>query len=102
MTTIAASTGFGALPGARLRKVMAHIESHLDRNLPLAELGAVVCMSPYHFARLFRRTTGVPPHRFVVERRLDRAIALLAARDLSVAEVSRQVGFRTPSHFTTV
>ena len=59
-------------------------------------------MSPYHFARLFQRSTGLPPHQFVVRTRIERAAALLGDPELSVAAVSRAVGFRTPSHFSNV
>jgi AraC family transcriptional regulator len=92
----------GTLPWCRLRRVTEYIQEHLDQDLTLRQLGAVACMSPYHFARLFKNSTGVPPHRFVVRKRIDHAITLLAAPALSVAEISRAVGFRTPSHFTTV
>ena len=65
------------------------------------KLSALVYMSPYHFARLFKRSTGLPPHRFLVRCRIDEARALLAARTASIADISRSVGFRTSSHFTT-
>jgi AraC-like DNA-binding protein len=97
-----ARRGIGALPLSRCRRVTEYIGEHLDHDLTLAQLGAVVCMSPYHFARLFRRNTGVSPHRFVVRARIDRATTLLAAPELSIARISRAVGFRTPSHFSTV
>src|SRR2546425_13131340 len=91
----------GDLPACRLRRVTAYIDENLRRELRLAELSAVVHMSPYHFARLFKRSTGVSPHRFVVRRRIDEARALLATRTVAITEVARSVGFRTPSHFTT-
>jgi AraC family transcriptional regulator len=97
-----ARTEIGALPLARLRRVTEYIREHIDQDLTLRELGAVVCMSPFHFARLFRRSTGVSPHRFVVRTRIDRASTLLAARELSIAEISQRIGFRSPSHFSTV
>jgi AraC family transcriptional regulator len=62
----------------------------------------VVHMSPYHFARLFKGSTGVPPHRFIVRKRIDRAIALLAVQELSIARIAQLAGFRTPSHFANV
>ena len=89
------------LPACRLRRVTQHIQENLQRELRLAELSALVHMSPYHFARLFKRSTGVPPHRFLVRCRIDQAQALLAARTVPIAQISRMVGFLTPSHFTT-
>jgi AraC family transcriptional regulator len=82
--------------------VTEYIQQNLDKDLRLTELAAVVYMSPYHFARLFKCSTGVPPHRFVVGQRLARARACLATQELSIVQISRMVGFRTPSHFTTV
>lgn len=91
-----------ALPGCRLRRVTEYIQQNLDKDLTLAELADVVDMSPYHFARLFKGSTGVPPHRFVVQQRIAHARGVLATTERSIAEISRLVGFRTPSHFTTV
>jgi AraC family transcriptional regulator len=90
------------LPGSRLRRVTEYIRAHLDHDLTLAQLGAVIYMSPYHFARLFQHSTGLPPHRFVVRARIDHAASLLAAPELSIARIAQAVGFRTPSHFSTV
>lgn len=59
-------------------------------------------MSPFHFTRLFKESTGLPPHRFVVGRRIDHAKELLSTDGASIAVIARVVGFRTPSHFTTV
>jgi len=89
------------LPAGRLRRVTQYIQENLQQELRLAELSALVHMSPYHFARLFKRSTGVPPHRFLVRCRMDEARALLEARAVPIAEIARLVGFRTPSHFTT-
>ena len=89
------------LPPYRLRRVTHYIHEHLQGELRLVELSALVHMSPYHFARLFKRSTVLPPHRFLVRCRIDEARALLAARTASIAEISRSVGFRTSSHFTT-
>jgi AraC family transcriptional regulator len=102
MTPLGTSADGHALPGCRLRRVTEYIQQNLDKDLTLAELAAVVCMSPYHFARLFKGRTGVPPHRFVVRQRIARAREVLTTPDLSIAEISRLIGFRTPSHFTTV
>ena len=93
---------FGPLPWARLRRVIEHIQQNLDKDLTLAELASLVYMSPYHFARLVKLSTGVPPHRFVIRQRIARARAILATPELSIGQIARIVGFRAPSHFATV
>ena len=100
-TTGAAAEDRVDLPPYRLRRVTQYIREHLHGELRLVELSALVHMSPYHFARLFKQSTGLPPHRFLVRCRIDEARALLAAQTASIAEISRSVGFRTSSHFTT-
>ena len=99
---MATTPGTSTLPGSRLRRVTEYIQQNLDKDLRLSELAALVYMSPYHFARLFKCSTGVPPHQFVVRQRIARACAVLARPELSITQISRLVGFRTPSHFTTV
>ena len=102
VTTMTTTQPPSTLPLSRLRRVTDYIRENLDQHLTLAQLGAVVYMSPYHFARLFQHSTGLPPHRFVVRARIDHAASLLAAPELSITQISRVVGFRTPSHFATV
>jgi len=89
------------LPWPWLRRVCEFIQHNLNQQLTLLTLAAVVHMSPYHFARLFKQSAGVPPHRFVLGRRIALASALLREPQPSIGEVGRLVGFRTPSHFTT-
>jgi AraC family transcriptional regulator len=91
----------GGLPWHTLRRVCGFIQDNLNRQLTLMDLSTVVHMSPYHFAHLFKQSTGVAPHRFMLGQRVARASLLLRAARLSIAEVARLVGFRTPSHFTT-
>lgn len=78
------------------------VEARLSETITLDELAAVVHLSPHHFARLFTRTTGVPPHRFVTAQRMDRARVLLRTSRYSVPEVARLVGYQNPSHFRRV
>jgi AraC family transcriptional regulator len=65
----------------------------------LAQLASAACLSVNHFIRAFHQQTGVTPHRYVVLRRIDHAIALLKRPEKSVAEVANDVGFATPAHF---
>jgi AraC family transcriptional regulator len=91
----------GALPRGRLRAVVEYVEEHLDAGLTLGQLAVVARLSPYHFARLFKQATGLPPHQFVIMRRVERARLLLQQDSgLSLAEVAADVGFSDQSQFT--
>jgi AraC family transcriptional regulator len=91
----------GVLPRGRLRAVVAYIEEHLDASPSLEQLAAVAPLSPYHFARQFKAATGLPPHQYVIARRVERAKQLLeAGRDLSLAEVAAHAGFSDQSQFS--
>jgi len=57
-------------------------------------------LSPYHFCRAFKRSTGLPPHRYHATRRIERAKGMLAKRSMSVTEVGFALGFAQTSSFT--
>lgn len=86
----------------RIARVIDYIDAHLGEDLSLSDLAAVSCLSLFHFARRFKRVTGVTPLRFVTARRVARARALLAAPDLSLAEIAHVCGFADQAHFTHV
>jgi AraC family transcriptional regulator len=90
----------GALPRGRLRAVVEYIEEHLDTSPTLEQIATVARLSPYHFARQFKAATGLPPHQYVIARRVERAKQLLqAGTDPSLAEVAAHAGFSDQSHF---
>jgi AraC family transcriptional regulator len=89
----------GALPRGRLRAVVEYVEEHLDVSPSLEQMAAVARLSPYHFARQFKAATGLPPHRYVIARRVERAKQLLQGGDLSLAEVTACAGFSDQSQF---
>jgi len=89
----------GGLPAARLKRVLEYIDANLGKNITLFELASVVNMSLYHFAVLFRQSTGVSPHRYVLHQRVERAKGLLRDPKLSVLDVSINVGFGHPNNF---
>jgi AraC family transcriptional regulator len=91
----------GVLPKHKFRVVIEYIHDHLDAELSLDHLAAVAHVSPYHFARLFKHSTGLPPHQYVIARRVERAKELLREPDRpALAEVATEVGFSDQSHFT--
>jgi AraC family transcriptional regulator len=86
------------LPALLLRRVAALIEERLAEDLSLAELASAVGLSPSHFSSLFRNTTGLSPHRYLVQRRLERAQRLLTSTRLPIGEIATMVGFCDQSH----
>ena len=86
------------LPVALFRWVTAYIEEHLADDLGLAELAFEVGLSPSHFATLFRKTAGLSPHQYIVQRRLQRAQHLLRSTRLPMSEIAVSVGFYDQSH----
>jgi AraC family transcriptional regulator len=90
----------GKLPPGRLRVVVEYVEDHFDEVVTLKELAAAAHLSPYHFARQFRAATGLPPHRFVIARRIERAKQLLQGGDFTLAQVAARAGFSSQSKFS--
>jgi AraC family transcriptional regulator len=86
----------------QLRRVMEAMDRAESETPPLANLAALVGLSPAYFCTAFRRSTGVPPHTWQRARRVERAQGLLARSDLPLAEVALACGFANQSHFTRV
>jgi AraC family transcriptional regulator len=90
----------GTLPRERLRAVVEYIEGHLHASPTLEQMAAVTRLSAYHFARQFKAATGLPPHQYLIARRIERARQLLRDGDLSLAEVAVCTGFSDQSQFS--
>jgi AraC family transcriptional regulator len=90
----------GGLSGQKLRLVTDFIRDNYGRDLSLTELAGVTGMSPFHFAREFKKSTGTTPHQYLIKFRIDRAKALLAESKLPLVEVGFRSGFSHQSHFT--
>jgi AraC family transcriptional regulator len=89
----------GGLPSRLRRRVADYVEANLEAALTISELAEVAGLSEFHFARMFKATTGETPHAFVLRRRIERARNLLAASRLSLAQVALASGFSSQSHF---
>jgi AraC family transcriptional regulator len=92
----------GGLPKSKLRRVVEYINDNLEGELTLSDIAAVAGLNSYHFARVFKQSTGEPPHQYVINRRIERARVLLSDRELSLMEVCLRVGFQSQNHFTTL
>ena len=84
----------------RIRRSVELMHTQLDQELTLKALAAASYLSPFHFARLFKKLTGVSPHNYLASIRATRAQLLLAETDLSVTEIGARVGYLSGSHFT--
>jgi AraC family transcriptional regulator len=75
-----------------------YIEEHLAEDLSLSDLAAVVHLSPYHFARIFKESVGFSPHQYVIQRRVERARLLLSTTNWSLTAIAHMAGFAHESH----
>jgi AraC family transcriptional regulator len=83
-----------------LRLIADYIESNLDADMRIADLATLAGMSRFHFARVFRATVGTTPHRYVLERRLERARQLLQTTPAALRDIAAAIGFADQSHLT--
>ena len=90
----------GGLGRRRLRRVVDFIEAHLGEELTQADLARVAELSPHHFASAFRTSVGVAPHRYLAERRIARAMELLAKSEATVTTIAHALGFASHGHFS--
>ena len=88
------------LDDGRLGRVLAYVEEHLAEDISVADLANVACLSIFHFTRVFAATMGMPPHRYVSQRRLESAKAMIAAGHASLAEIAHSCLFSSQSSFT--
>ena len=76
------------LDDGRLRRVLAYVEEHLAEDIAVADLANVACLSIFHFTRAFAATMGVPPHRYVSQRRLETARAMITTGRASLSQIA--------------
>jgi AraC family transcriptional regulator len=89
-----------SLTHIQLQQAIDYIHTHLDRDLSLFQIAKVINISPTYFASLFKRTTGVSPHQYVIQQRVEQAKLMLSKTDLAIADIALQVGFSSQSHLT--
>ena len=90
----------GRLGKRGLEQVRDYIMTHLDEPIAVAALASIVGRSPYHFSRVFSRSFGISPHRYVVHLRVRRAIELIRDGRASLAEIAARTGFADQSHLS--
>jgi AraC family transcriptional regulator len=88
------------LPLHKLQRATDYINDNLRQDLTLRRISEALSMSPYHFAHLFKQSAGLTPHRYVIQRRMERATYLLRETELPITQIARQVGYANQSHFS--
>src|SRR6266404_6128389 len=88
----------GGLSPALARRICEYVESHLDQKISLDTLAAMAGLSQHHFARAFRQSVGMPPHGYLLQRRLEHVEKLLRDTQLPLSEIALAVGFSDQSH----
>lgn len=90
----------GKLSSVQLRAVVDFVQGHLDEELSLLALAEQAHVSPFHFARQFRATVGLPPHQFVLRQRVQKSLRLIKTGRLPLAQIAVEAGFHDQAHFT--
>lgn len=86
----------------RLRRAIEFMHDNFSRELALEEIAAAAYLSEYHFARLFKQITGVTPHVYLANLRIERARKMLAETAMPIIEIAATVGYQSQSHFTKI
>lgn len=90
----------GGLAPSILRNTLAYMDAHLETAITLEQLAAEAGLSVYHFARMFKQSTGQAPHQYLMQRRLQHAMTLIRQGTLSLTEIALRCGFSSASHFS--
>ena len=88
----------GGLSPGRANRICEYITSHLDQNISLEALAEMAGLSIHHFARAFKQTVGMPPHCYVLQRRIEHAQKMLRNTELPLSEIALSAGFSDQSH----
>jgi AraC family transcriptional regulator len=89
-----------ALDDTRTQRVIDYMTAHLEDAIDLDDLAGAACLSPFHFARLFRNRMGIPPYRFLSTMRLERAKMLLMNTRVQLSEIALVSQFSNQTNFT--
>jgi transcriptional regulator GlxA family with amidase domain len=89
----------GGLPPRVLQRVRDHVETHLEDSISLQDLASIAGLSTSHFIRAFKQSAGMTPHRYLLYRRVRRALGLLAETTLALSDIAIASGFADQSHF---
>ena len=88
----------GGLSDRQIWKVTDYINNHLNQSMKIKDLAEFLGISQFHFSRLFKQSTGISPHQYVMQQRIELAKRLLKKADMSIADIALDSGFNSQSH----
>ena len=94
------SDNTGRLSEHQLQTVFKYMQDHLEQDIALSDMASVLNLSQYHFCHLFKQSTGLAPHQYLTQCRIDRAKQLLQSTQLTITEIAFAVGLNNHSSFT--
>ena len=90
----------GKLSSWQLREIIEYIHTYLDTGLSLTELATQLNLSTFHFARLFKKSLGLSPHKYILQTRIERAKKLIVSQPIPLSNIALQAGFYDQTHFS--
>ena len=90
----------GGLPERQLLQVLEYINEHLNQDIKLADLAALLGMSQFHFSHVFKQSIGTSPYQYLLQQRIERAKQLLKQTDRSIVDIALECGFNSHSHLS--
>jgi AraC family transcriptional regulator len=90
----------GGLPERQLLQVLEYINEHLEQDIKLADLAALLSMSQFHFSHQFKQAIGTTPYQYLLQQRVERAKQLLKQSDQSIMDIAFLCGFNSHSHLS--
>lgn len=83
----------------KLKQALEYMNAHLSENISLATISDELGMSQYYFCRLFKKSTGITPHAYLTQQRVERSKELLKKKEYTMLNIAIECGFANPSHF---
>ena len=84
-----------------MRRAIDYIRDHFRDDIGFRDIAGQLDMSPFHFARMFKHSTGESPHQFIMRCRIEAAKKMLIEDDMAIVDVAFEVGYKSQSYFTT-
>ena len=90
----------GGLPPRAVRRIREYVDQNLDRRISVEALAALANLSVCYFVRAFKKSVGLTPHDYLIRRRVERTMELLADTDIPLSQIALAAGFADQSHFS--